>query len=125
MSRKKSLTDLIKFVIGGSINTAFTYCLYLGLQVILDYQIAYAIAFAIGIVFSYWFNAAIVFKTPVTWKGFFSFPLVYLLQYLMSAGLLSVFVEQFNLPKNIAPLVVIAVTVPITFVLTRWLLRRS
>lgn len=121
----KSLTDVIKFVIGGGINTAFTYCLYFGLQVLLPYQVAYAVAFASGIVFSYWFNAMIVFKTPVSWKGFFSFPLVYLVQYLLSAVLLSVFVEWLGIPKSVAPLVVIVLTVPITFVLTRWFLRRT
>jgi putative flippase GtrA len=125
MSGQKSLTDLIKFVIGGGINTAFTYCLYFGLQVILHYQVAYALAFATGIVFSYWFNAMIVFKTPISWKGFFAFPLVYLVQYLLSAVLLSVYVERLGIPQSVAPLVVIALTIPITFVLTRWLLRRT
>lgn len=124
MSERKLLSDMIKFVIGGSINTAFTYCLYFGLQAILHYQVAYALAFATGIVFSYWFNARIVFKTPIRWKGFFAFPLVYLVQYLLSAVLLSLFVERLGITQNVAPLVVIVLTIPITFVLTRWFLRR-
>ncbi len=125
MSRQKSLADLIKFVIGGGINTAFTFGLYFGLQVIMPYQVAYALAFATGIVFSYWFNATIVFKTPISWKGFCAFPLVYLVQYLLSAVLLSVFVERLSIPQSVAPLVVIVVTIPVTFVLTRWFLRRT
>ncbi len=125
MAENKSLTDLIKFLIGGVINTAFTYCLYLSLQVILAYQVAYAVAFACGIVFSYWFNAMVVFKTAISWKGLFAFPLVYLVQYLLSAMLLSVFVERLDIPQSIAPLTVIVLTIPVTFVLTRWLLRRS
>lgn len=125
MSGQKSLTDMIKFVIGGGINTAFTYCLYFGLQVFLQYQVAYALAFAVGIVFSYWFNAMIVFKTRISWKGFFTFPLVYLVQYLLSAVLLSVLVERSGVPQSVAPLVVIALTIPITFILTRWFLQRA
>lgn len=125
MSKQKTLTDLIKFVIGGGINTAFTFALYYGLQIVLPYQVAYALAFATGIVFSYWFNATIVFRTPVSWKGFFAFPLVYLAQYLLSAVLLSVFVERLDIPQGVAPLVVIVVTIPVTFVLTRWFLRRT
>ncbi|AMQ87182.2 MULTISPECIES: GtrA family protein [unclassified Pseudomonas] len=125
MSKQKTLTDLIKFVIGGGINTAFTFALYYGLQIVLPYQVAYALAFATGIVFSYWFNATIVFRTPVSWKGFFAFPLVYLAQYLLSAVLLSVFVERLEIPQGVAPLVVIVVTIPVTFVLTRWFLRRT
>lgn len=123
MSGKKSLTDLIKFLIGGGINTASTYCLYFGLQVILPYQVAYALAFATGVVFSYWFNSIIVFKTPISWKGLFAFPLVYLMQYVLSAVLLSVLVERLAIPQSIAPLVSIALTIPIAFVLTRWFLR--
>ena len=125
MSGEKSLTDLIKFVIGGGINTVFTYCLYLGLQVILAYQVAYAVAFAFGIVFSYWFNAMVVFKTAISWKGLFAFPLVYLVQYLLSAVLLSVFVERLDIPQSVAPLTVIVLTIPVTFMLTRWFLRRT
>lgn len=125
MSDKKSLTNLVKFVIGGVINTAFTFFLYLISQIILPYQVAYAVAFAVGIVFSYWFNAIIVFKTHISWKGFFAFPLVYLVQYLISAMLLGFFVERVGVPQRFAPLIVIALTIPITFVLTRWYLRRS
>ncbi|NWB51195.1 GtrA family protein [Pseudomonas gingeri] len=125
MSRHRSFIDLIKFIIGGSINTAFTYGLYFGLQFAIPYQVAYALAFSIGILFSYWFNATIVFKTPVSWKGFFAFPLVYLVQYLISAVLLSLFIERFDIPQSVAPLVVIIATIPITFVLTRWLLRQT
>jgi putative flippase GtrA len=125
MQKKRSLLDLIKFLIGGSINTVFTYIVYFGLQVLMPYQVAYALAFALGIVFSFWFNSTIVFNTPVSWKSFFAFPLVYLAQYLLSAALLGFFVEHIGLNQRIAPLVVIIITIPITFVLTRWLLRRA
>lgn len=125
MQKQRSLHDLIKFVVGGGINTAFTYGVYFGLQVIMPYQAAYTFAFALGIVFSYWFNSTIVFKTPVNWKGFMTFPLVYLIQYVLSAILLVFFVEQIGVNQLFAPLFVIIVTVPITFILTRWLLRRT
>ena len=125
MSRSKSLSVLVKFVIGGGINTAVTYGLYLGLQFFLPYQVAYAVVFACGIVFSYWFNAKVVFKTAANWKGLFAFPLVYLVQYLLSAVLLSVFVERLGIPQSVAPLTVIVLTIPVTFMLTRWFLRRT
>ena len=125
MCRRKTLPERLKLVIGGGINTAFTFALYFGLQHLLPYQVAYALAFATGVVFSYWFNATIVFKTPVSWKGFFAFPLVYLVQYLLSAVLLSVFVERIGIPQSVAPLAVIVVTIPVTFVLPRWFMRRN
>lgn len=109
---------------GGGINTAFTYGLYFGLQVIIPYQVAYALAFAVGMVFSYFFNAIIVFKQRIGLKSLFAFPLVYVLQYLLSAVLLSVFVERLGIPQSIAPVAVIVLTIPITFGMTRWLLHR-
>lgn len=124
MARQQSLIHWIKFLIGGGINTAFTYGLYFGLHVIMPYQVAYALAFAVGIVFSYFFNAIIVFKSCVSLKSFFAFPLIYLLQYLLSAVLLGVFVERLGIPESIAPAAVIILTIPITFGMTRWFLRK-
>ena len=73
----QKLQHWFRFLAGGVINTGFTYGLYYLLQKLFFYQIAYAIAYASGIIFSYWFNAHIVFKTPLSWKGLFTYPLVY------------------------------------------------
>lgn len=124
MTRQESLIHWVKFLIGGGINTVFTYGLYFGLHVIMPYQAAYALAFAVGIVFSYFFNAIIVFNSRIGLKSFFAFPLVYLLQYLLSAFLLGVFVERLGIPQSIAPVAIIILTIPITFGMTRWFLRR-
>lgn len=113
----------IRFITGGAINTGFTYALYFLLQGFIYYQIAYAIAYAAGIVFSYWFNACFVFKVPLTWRGLFAYPIVYAVQYCLSAGLLGFFIEFIHIPRQVGPLLVLVLMIPFTFFMSRWVLR--
>lgn len=108
---------------GGGINTAFTYCVYLVLNLILYYQFAYLIAYLFGIVFAYWFNAAVVFRVPLSWRGFFSYPLVYLIQYVASAFLLVVLVEDAGMGEILSPLIITISIVPVTYLMSKLVLR--
>jgi putative flippase GtrA len=111
------------FLIGGGLNTGLTYGVYLGLCPVLHYQQAYFFAYVLGIVFSYLFNARIVFGTPLSWRGLFAYPLVYLAQYLLSAAALGAVVELLHIPKLYAPLVVAAIMVPLTYAMSKVVLQ--
>ena len=50
------------------------------------------------------------------------FPLVYLAQYLAGTMLLVMLVEWLHVPKAFAPLAVVALTLPLTYVLSRHLI---
>ncbi len=113
----------LRFLTGGVINTAFTYGLYLLLHKLFFYQVAYAIAYAAGIIFSYWFNASVVFKTPLSWRGLLTYPIVYVVQYCVSALLLGVLIERLSIPTQIGPLVVLVMLIPLTYVMSRYILR--
>jgi putative flippase GtrA len=115
---------IVRFVVGGGLNTAVTYCVYLLLHQVLSYQRAYLIAYAAGIVFSYFFNSTVVFKRRMSWSGMLVFPLVYLVQYAISALALGAIVEYSPVSSKLAPLVVSVLTLPVTFVLTRFVLGR-
>lgn len=118
-----------RFVVGGVINTGFGYGLYLLLALALPYPLAYLLAYAAGVVFSYWFNAVVVFRVPLSWAGFLAFPLVYAVQYLISAALLGLLVEWLQVPHKLAPLAVAACMVPLSYVISKlvlaWSARRS
>lgn len=115
----------LAYLIGGGLNTAFSYCIYLVLVRFLDYQAAYLIAYIAGIFSSYWINSVFVFRTPMSLRGLLTFPLVHVFQYIASAVLLWLLVEQIGLNLTIAPLVVTAALLPITFLLSRFVLNRS
>lgn len=115
----------LRFLLGGGINTAFTYGVYIALNLVMGYQSAYLIAYSMGVVFAYWFNAVLVFRVPLSWKGFFSYPLVYVIQYGASALLLGALVEVGSVSETLAPLVVTVGMVPLTYVLSKRVLRAS
>lgn len=119
---KMKLARLMRFLLGGGTNTAFTYGIYLLFATILDYQLAFLIAYVTGIVFAYWFNSVIVFRVPLSWKGLSTYPLIYLIQYLLSAFFLKMLVEVAKIPQTWAPLWVAGGMLPITFLMNKLVL---
>lgn len=121
----------VRFVLAGATNTATTLVIFWLLRRLFDlyvgsvlaYQGANAIAYIIGIVISYMFNTQFVFRTPMTLRTFLRFPLVYVVQYLLSASLLSVFIELFGIPPDFAPIIVVILLLPLTYILSKILLQ--
>lgn len=108
-----------RYLVGGSANTALSLGLYYVLQLVIPYQVAYAIAFVFGMFCSYQINIRFVFRTQHSAAKAAAFPLVHLTQYVVGAALLHALVEWIGAPQGIAPLGVAVVTVPMMFLLTR------
>jgi putative flippase GtrA len=113
------------FILGGAVNTGFTYLLYLVLNETFNYQVAYFIAYTAGIVFSYWFNARIVFKVPFSWKRLTIYPSVYVLQYSFSAVFLGGAIEFLGCSELIAPLLVATMMIPVTYFMSKVVIMRQ
>ena len=111
------------FLIGGLLNTGLTYAVYLGLRTLIHYQAAYLVAYVCGILFSYYFNARFVFHTPLSWRGLATYPSVYVIQYVASAVLLRILVEHMGMSATFAPLLVTAIMVPATYVMSKFVLK--
>lgn len=122
LNKYKKQGRWIRFAIGGALNTGLSYAVYMLFCNFFAYQLAYAIAYIIGIIFGYLFNSRFVFNVAWSWKGFCSYPIVYLLQYVGSAILLGIFIEHLEVSKMIAPVIVSAVMVPVTYIMSRWVL---
>lgn len=115
----------ISFLIGGGLNTGLTYCLYLLLSYLIDYQIAYAVAYVAGIVFAYFFNSKVVFKVEHSLIGMLIYPTIYLVQYIFGALLLNLLVEHLHLHKAIAPILVILLLLPSSYLLNKIVLKAT
>jgi putative flippase GtrA len=109
----------LRFIFSGGVNTAFTYGVYLALNLVISYQWAYMFAYMVGIAFAYWLNAVLVFRVPLSWKSLFAYPLVYVIQYGLSALLLGVLVEFTKINEKLAPLLVTVCMVPVTYAFSR------
>jgi putative flippase GtrA len=116
--------SFIKFIFMGCLNTALTYILYLGFLIILPYFYSYFFSYCIGIILSYFLNTLFVFKEKVQIKKLFQFPLVYLAQFAVSSVLLYLIVDRLFVNERLALLFVTVVTIPITFLLSRYIIKK-
>ena len=110
-----------RFVVAGAINTGATYLLYLLLLQVSPYGVAYSLSFVAGILIGYLLNSLWVFKRGLETRTATTYPLAYLLNYLLGIGLLWVLVDVTGLPASVAPLLVMLVSVPLMYVVTKTL----
>jgi len=119
----KRNNEFYKFCIIGFLNTFFTYLLYLLLLNFISYRISYTVTYLAGIVFSFVFNAKYVFRAEITFLKFIVYPVVYLVQFLINYFVLYYCVERINIDEKFAAIVVIILAIPITFVLSKFILK--
>ena len=118
----KTRFQFLRFLAGGVANTAATYGLFVAMSQVIPPSIAYTITYIIGIGLSYLINTQLVFKTQGSLRSALQFPVVYLVQYFIGLAVLAL-LTSLDIPTYLAMLAVIAINVPLTFVLTRFVLR--
>lgn len=117
--------EIIKFVIVGGINTLNYYIVYLLLLKLLgvNYLVSHITGFIMSFIISYYLNCYFVYRVKPTLKKFLSFPLTQVVNMGMQTLLLYIFVQWFHFPSEIAPFVGLIITIPVTFILSKWILR--
>ncbi|WDK03624.1 GtrA family protein [Xanthomonas campestris] len=113
----------LRFLLGGALNTGVTLVLYWVLLRFIHYQWAYLASFCAGILLSYLINTRYVFRAAHSWLKFAVFPLIYAVTYALGALALKLTVGHLGVPAAIGPLISIAVTLPVSFVLSKLLLQ--
>lgn len=116
--------EFSRFVFVGAANTLLGYVIYAAALLIAPYIVAYTISYVAGIFISYYLNSRFVFKADLSLAKAVQYPLVYVVQYLIGVSLLQLFVETLGLSALIAPILVVACTLPLTFVLSRLIIKR-
>lgn len=118
--RRATRHAFVRFLGAGIVNTGATYALYLLLLKWLDYRASYTVSFLAGILLAYELNRIFVFQAMRAARSMMAVPLIYLLQYLAGLGIVMIAVHGFGIPKSLAPIMAIAFTLPMTFMLNRW-----
>ena len=113
-----------RFLLAGAGNTLLTYLLYLLLLRPVGHRVAYGIAYAAGIGLAYILGRGFVFKRHAGWRSVLLTPLIYLLQFCLGLVIVEVSITLLGLRAEIAPLLAIAATLPLTYVLSRWAFMR-
>jgi putative flippase GtrA len=115
--------EFAAFIAVGLANTIFTYLFYLLLLMFVPYAVSYTLAYLAGIGLSYGLNSVFVFREPLSWRKGLRFPAVYAVLYVFSVTMLWVLVEGFLIHPYVAPLLVLAASVPLSFLLSRFVIR--
>jgi putative flippase GtrA len=125
MIKRNGIYEILRFLLAGLSTTVFSYAIYLALLLLLPYMLAYVASFAAGIVFSYFMNTYFVFSRRFSWQTFLKFPLVYAVQLAINLGLVWLSVDKFGIRKEWAPLLAVAVSIPVTFLMSRAIIKNQ
>ncbi len=115
--------EFIRFIFFGGVNSLLTYAIYAFFLFFVAYAVAYTLSYVLGIFISYFLNARFVFNEKARLTKALQFPLVYLVQYLLGVALLYILVEIFSFSKLLAPILIVVFTVPITYLLSRFIIK--
>lgn len=111
--------EFFRFILFGGINTLAGYLIYALLLRFFSYLIAYSIMYILVVSGSYMLTSKFVFDQKLGLSKAVRYPLVYLVQYLLGMISLYFFVQVLNVNKLVAPLLVVLLTVPVSFFLSR------
>ncbi|MGW2487285.1 GtrA family protein [Streptomyces sp. NPDC001606] len=114
--------QIFTFAAVGVVNTAAYYLLYLVFLTWLPYLAAHVLAFAISMVGSFFLNARFTYRVRPTWRKFLLFPLTNLANFLITTAGVYVIVDVLHAGSRFAPLVASAAAIPITFLVSRWVM---
>lgn len=133
--QKDTLIRLIRFCIVGAVNTIVDYAVYALIVAVSPWEWAYipaqALGFVAGTLNAYFMNGGWVFKEKgeerrkgksILLRTFAG----YAVTFLLSEGLLMLWVEVFGINKYIAKLLNLCVTVPLNYIINRfWTFREK
>jgi putative flippase GtrA len=120
---RPALLQFTRFLVAGAINTVASYAVFLALLEVMSYLAAYTISYVFGVVISYYLLTSFVFRTPRRVVTALRFPLVYIAQYLIGTAVMVVLVETWGVRAPIAAIAAIVASVPVSFLLSRTILR--
>lgn len=116
-------SEFLRFGVIGGINSAVTYCIYLGVLMLVPYAAAYTVSYVVGIVLSYYLTSRFVFKRKAAIRAALGYPAVYVLQYVTGVTALVLLVRRMHIDQRLAPVLVVICSVPVTFVASKFVMK--
>ena len=124
MKQSSTTSEFMRFVAVGLLNTPNYYAAYTLLFLLgFPYIAAHVSGFIIAFVISYFLNCYVVYRVRPTLSKFLKFPLTQVINMGMQTLLLYILVDRLDWNELTAPLPVLVITVPITYGITRWVLK--
>lgn len=123
--RKLLRGEPLLFLAVGGFNTILNYGLYLLGLLFFSYTVSFTLSYVTGLIGAYCLNSIFVFKEPLRLSSFLRYPIVYVAQYVIGVTLLRLLVEVAHVSPVLAPWLILVVTVPVTYRLSRYIIKRQ
>ncbi|ANH90675.1 MULTISPECIES: GtrA family protein [unclassified Streptomyces] len=120
--RNPMARQIVTFAVVGVLNTATYYILYLLFLTRLPYLLAHVLAFFLSMIGSFFLNARFTYRTRPTWRKFLLFPLTNAANFVITTVGVYVIVDVLHAGSRFAPLLASAAAIPVTFVVSRWIM---
>ena len=108
-----------RFLITGCLNAAVSFLLYQIVLLIAPYWLAFSISYVAGMVFSWSVNSVYSFSVRPQVRRILPYAAVSIANYFIGLQILTWLVETIGVHEVVAPLIVIALLVPLSYVGTR------
>jgi putative flippase GtrA len=109
----------------GGLNTVAGVLIYWAMLLLVNYVVAYLLAFAIGIILSNVLHSKFVFDTPVRMANTIPLAVWYAISAALGSGLLVLLVRGGVASRELAILLVAAVMAPLSYVAVKLILTRQ
>ena len=120
---KEAIGEMIRFAIVGTLVTAIHYGVYWLLQLVMNVNIAWTAGYIAGFIFNYYMSAYYIFRKKTSVKNGAGFGVAHIVNYLLQMALLNFFI-RIGLSAEMAPVGVYAVSIPVNFLLVRFVFKK-
>lgn len=124
LRNKEKLFEFIRFCVVGVIAAGMHYGIYYLLQVRIDVNVAYTIGYVVSLIGNFFLTSYLTFRRAPSAKRALGFGASHLVNYLLHMVLFNLFL-YLGISQELAPILVLAVAVPINFLLLRWVFKRK
>lgn len=115
--------NFLKFVIIGIINTIIDISIFEIFKFLgVFYMIAKVISFSCGLISSFFLNTVYNYKIKPTFKKFVIYPVSALPNFIIQMVGIYIMVDIMSIDTSIANVVIMIIAIPITFLVTRYIL---
>jgi putative flippase GtrA len=121
---QKKRGQFVRFIVTGTTATVVLYGVYYLLLLLMPLNPAYSIGFAVSFAVNFLMTSVYTFRSRPTVKGFVGFAGQQVFNYVMQLGCLNFFV-WLGMAKEIAPIPVFIIILPINFILLRLVFKKK
>jgi putative flippase GtrA len=124
MLEKKTISEILRFGVTGCVATLVHYLVYYVLMTFINTSVAFTIGYIVSFVLNYIMSARFTFRKKTSARNGIGFCGAHLINYFLQIVLLNIFIH-LNVPERFAPLPVYCISIPVNFLIVRFVFNRS